>query len=324
MRGSFCRVFRAIGVSTAALLCAASCGDADGVDFDSTDGGGSSGKQSSGGASGKGSGGSGVGGSSGSGGSATGGASGSSATGGSGNVGGTSGSGGASTGGAAGNGTGGNATGGAGGSAGSPGSGGSGGATGSGGSTSTGGAGGASGVGGGPDGGACPATQPGAGSECEPDGLSCTYGDPCCPTTANCSGGHWIVLTPACVAPMCPDELPEHGKECDRCRVPAECPYDRCNGDAFYTARCNAGGNWVVTSTPCRFACGDEGLECDRDELCVKTDQTLGPTFSCEKNPCGTQPVSCACADSLCLQPAVCSPNGTGGRDVACACLICV
>jgi hypothetical protein len=50
--------------------------------------------------------------------------------------------------------------------------------------------------------------------------------------------------------------------------------------------------------------CGDMGLICDADQICVKTIVTMGPSsmtsWSCADDTCAPDPVSCDCAGPIC------------------------
>jgi hypothetical protein len=210
-----------------------------------------------------------------------------------------------------------------GGSSGSAGSGGAGaggtlGAAGTAGSSGSGGTGGTAGTGGG---GSCPAAQPSPNTACAPDGLSCHYGE-CCPTTANCKGGRWQVLVPPCAQPVCPNEVPTNGDDCSVC-IPSPCRYDRCGSDnVVRVATCNAQTKkWVVLATACGTACGPDGRVCKSDELCVRSSGGIGFSYSCQKNPCSPNPVTCDCAAPLC-GGFTCS--SASEHQVDCVCLVCV
>jgi hypothetical protein len=186
-------------------------------------------------------------------------------------------------------------------STGSGGSSGAGGVSGTGGS-STGGArqdggkaGGGQGGGGGAsvDGGAmCPATQPLSGSACASEGLSCRYGD-CCPTTATCSGGKWLIAVPPCAPPVCPMQLPVNGSSC-ACLGGLSCHYDTCSQTQLESdARC-INNAWSVQTYPCDNACGVQ--DCMAGQICLVKNGMVG----CVANPCLPQPLACSCATSLC------------------------
>jgi hypothetical protein len=55
---------------------------------------------------------------------------------------------------------------------------------------------------------------------------------------------------------------------------------------------------------------------CKPDEVCVVvTDDYWGyDGFSCEPNPCGSQPTTCACAGSVCGTGQACVGVGPGPR----------
>jgi hypothetical protein len=206
---------------------------------------------------------------------------------------------------------------------GTSGSAGRGGTNGSAGTAGTSGTAGTNGASGAPDGGTCPSTVPNPSSPCAPNGLSCSYGD-CCPVTATCSGGGWQVITPPCVPPVCPASSPRNGDSCDPCRDATQCRYDRCDGgDGVAVASCNGQTKrWQVLVGACESPCRAQGMSCDPDEICVRRSGGAGFNYSCEDNPCGSNPVTCQCAAPACGgDPWVCS--SANDQLVTCSCLTC-
>lgn len=208
------------------------------------------------------------------------------------------------------------------GSAGTAGVSGTGGRGGTAGTAGTAGASGTAGSGGVPDGGACPTDIPAPGSNCAPEGLSCTYGE-CCPVYASCAQGHWQLSGPPCVPPVCPASLPLNGVECNPCQDASQCRYDRCGVDGVISiANCNTQTRrWQVLSASCSTPCGNQGMTCDADEVCVRTLAGPGPSFRCADDPCAPNAPSCQCAANLCQSPSTCS--SVSNRVVTCSCLTC-
>jgi hypothetical protein len=140
------------------------------------------------------------------------------------------------------------------------------------------------------------------GGSCSPEGASCDPDPDCCGCTYVCRGGHWEAgLCPPCAAPPgCPESAPLNGAACDVC-TQDPCVYDSCASTSTrQTATCD-GGRWTVSSTSCAEPCGftNASLPCATGQVCV-IPGALGPQPTCQDNPCGSAPLSCQCAGSLC------------------------
>jgi hypothetical protein len=102
----------------------------------------------------------------------------------------------------------------------------------------------------------------------------------------------------------CPTTRPENRSPCPteglRCPIPFLC----CGGGAI----CE-GGQWSLSLPLCGLvcvACPENGSGCAPEAVCVERpsgDSSAPPTYSCEPDPCGSEPLSCACAASLCSGP---------------------
>jgi hypothetical protein len=134
---------------------------------------------------------------------------------------------------------------------------------------------------------------------CSPEGDSCTPPG-CCQCSYSCIGGKWqIAACPGCLAPTCPTTQPADGAPCDECQHPVgtPCSYGKCAAQAT----CD-GKTWHLIETPCPppEPCGTDGT-CPAGQLCLYPGG-LGDPPHCADNPCAqTEPVSCACAGSLCI-----------------------
>jgi hypothetical protein len=146
----------------------------------------------------------------------------------------------------------------------------------------------------------------GFGNPCFVEGDTCTDGA-CCPCTYICENGQWSQQACAgCAEPGCPPEPPTHGQTCGECSSPSfACSYESCGDFGVGTAQCN-GTQWEVDAEPCKPApiCGDVGAPCADDEICVRTEITVGPstevTYSCEPHPCQPFETTCGCAQQVC------------------------
>ena len=138
----------------------------------------------------------------------------------------------------------------------------------------------------------CPASLPGAGEACKPDGLACQYGtDPrrSCRPVARCSGGAWQITTPKCkgLPPVkCPATYQDAaGKKClpkdAYCSFPKDLichctncisyPLPHCSGDPTWRcdvpntdAQCpagkpNLGSPCSAAGKSCKYHCGNDG-----------------------------------------------------------------
>jgi hypothetical protein len=72
-------------------------------------------------------------------------------------------------------------------------------------------------------------------------------------------------------------------------------------------------------------ACGPTGAPCADGEICLNVNVSMGPrntiTTKCVANPCGTQPLACACAGTVCqdANPIVqCSQAEPGSGALGC------
>ncbi|MDI3291414.1 hypothetical protein [Polyangium sp. 15x6] len=192
---------------------------------------------------------------------------------------------------------------------GSGGSGGSGGQGGSGGSAST-----------------CPAEQPVVGTPCDvPPGEECPYGE-CCPGIFACEAGSWVELPVGCAPPSvpCPAPPPLDGASClgGPCGQTSPCTYACEPGGASFTVTCGDDNLWHSDmSSLCNGAvtCGDK-LQCLEGFVCV-TKQAFGSNYECAPDPCGPDPLSCACADAVCGDGFACIQ--ASGKNVLCECPAC-
>lgn len=125
---------------------------------------------------------------------------------------------------------------------------------------------------------ACPASDPGEGTACSDEGLSCTYGEGCTSSAYRCQGGTWqSEATPGC--PGCPASVPAEGEACFVDGM--ECGYggDAC-GFPEQSAICDEGA-WTVWYNSCNppppFQCPPE-LPLDGSDC---TDAGWGEPGSC-------------------------------------------
>ena len=98
----------------------------------------------------------------------------------------------------------------------------------------------------------------------------------------------------------CPASPPQAGRA--PCGVPRICSYLECGGVGEITATCGLGGTWSVASAPCAaFDCPmtSPQTRCNPGQLCIRQSSGV-ETAVCVSNPCGSAPVSCACAARLC------------------------
>jgi hypothetical protein len=124
-----------------------------------------------------------------------------------------------------------------------------------------------------------------------------------------------------CFLLPCPQAAPQNGSACS----PAygTCYYEDCAGAGRSLATCAAGA-WRVDTVPCSaFACqvpnSDGGaLTCAAGQICVITTNTsFNVTPACEKQTCGTRPMSTGCIGGL---TGDCSPKyQLSGVVVTCA-----
>jgi hypothetical protein len=132
-------------------------------------------------------------------------------------------------------------------------------------------------------------------------------------SSASTSGG-------ACTKGVCPMFPPSAGAPCP-CDG-QECPYDQCPEDGPLTTATCAAGVWSLQSASCLGACGS--TQCTPGFVCLH--HVGGPIGTmpeeCVPDPCGSSPLSCSCATSLC-------PTGEGftcavmGGDLVCGCPLC-
>ena len=150
---------------------------------------------------------------------------------------------------------------------------------------------------GGPGRGPCPASQPSAGSPCNPKGLTCEYGGPDdvqgCDTLATCQqGGTWAIQPPTVtncgtVSPACPAtyaSVPQ-GSSCSS--YGAVCDYDqgRCE--------CTSGGG-PVCITPDGSTCMFWFCQSPKTPGCPERRPALGsacsmPNLTCDYGACSVQ-----------------------------------
>ena len=112
----------------------------------------------------------------------------------------------------------------------------------------------------------------------------------------------------------CPQRPPVAG---DPCVLSASCRYYDCAGAGRTTASCD-GSRWNVRSQACAaFRC-DTG-PCAPGEICVLfASGAILPR--CVANPCGSGPITCACARTVC-NAADCHEGGElqAGTDLTCS-----
>lgn len=148
----------------------------------------------------------------------------------------------------------------------------------------------------------------GGSTSCVPGGACAKEGDGCmppgcCECSYSCVAGHWqIAACPGCLAPSCPAAPPSNGAACDECEHPVgtACSYGQCPG-GLVQATCD-GSKWTAGPVPCPapVPCGSGPMPCAAGQLCVHPGG-LGDSEYCTDNPCKAgEPVSCACAGSLC------------------------
>ena len=97
---------------------------------------------------------------------------------------------------------------------------------------------------------------------------------------------------------------------------------DQCAQGGFYEQALCDGNTWSSSSFECiGVQCGN--MNCKPGQICVEKTFGFSIEYSCEDDPCGTQPLSCACAEQLCGgDPLVC----TNAQDstLYCDCLVCL
>jgi hypothetical protein len=102
---------------------------------------------------------------------------------------------------------------------------------------------------------------------------------------------------------QCPLLAPNDGDPCDAPGL--MCYVALCCGG---TATCD-GAVWHVVENLCGHVCPapcpGTTLDCDENDLCVNNpigggDNPPEPHYNCAENPCGAEPLSCACAGFLC------------------------
>jgi hypothetical protein len=79
---------------------------------------------------------------------------------------------------------------------------------------------------------------------------------------------------------------------------------------------------FALSQTACgegeSFQCGDD-LTCEEGQICVERNAFM-TEFRCVENPCGSEELSCDCADSAC-DGFACS--SVSENKVSCVCLVC-
>jgi hypothetical protein len=119
----------------------------------------------------------------------------------------------------------------------------------------------------------------------------------------------------------CPAEFPGKGTPC---AVPADVQCAVAFSCCGLFATCQ-GGIWTVSTPDCHQACvpcgPDPDFACSVNALCV-VHQGLETTYTCSANPCGSEPVSCACASSVC-EGGTRNCDSAQGSTVTCACPSC-
>ncbi|HVK66467.1 MAG TPA: hypothetical protein VM694_18415 [Polyangium sp.] len=188
--------------------------------------------------------------------------------------------------------------------------------------TGGGGQGGSGGAGGSDD---CPAEPPVAGAPCDvPANQPCSYGE-CCPQMFTCEAGNWVETLVACEAPLpCPASPPLDGAAClgGSCGQTSPCTYACEAGGASFSVTCGDDNLWhsdMPSLCQGAMTCGDM-LQCLEGYVCV-TKQAFGANYECAPDPCGPEPLSCACAEPLCGDSFACIQ--ASGKDVQCECPNC-
>ncbi|MDI1483819.1 hypothetical protein [Polyangium sp. y55x31] len=190
-------------------------------------------------------------------------------------------------------------------------------------STGTGGTGGQGGTGGSDS--ACPAEPPVDGAPCDmPPDEPCSYGE-CCPRIFTCEAGSWVETLAGCAPPpACPQSPPLDGTACvgGPCGQTSPCTYACEQGGASFTVTCGDDNRWHSDMPAlCNGAitCGDK-IQCLEGYVCV-VKQAFGAEYECVLDPCVPDPLSCACAESVCGDGFACIQ--ASDKNVLCECPAC-
>ncbi|MDI1450975.1 hypothetical protein [Polyangium sp. 6x1] len=191
-----------------------------------------------------------------------------------------------------------------------------------------GGQGGSGGAGGGGQGGSgsttCPVDPPVNGAPCHLSAdQECTYGA-CCPRLFSCTAGSWSEADVDCAPPNpCPSSPPLEGAPCKSgCAQESPCTYNCAQSDVLFTVTCGDDDRWHSGSASlCHvpLLCGDM-LQCLEGYVCV-TKQAFGSEYQCVPDPCGPDPLSCACAEPVCGDGFTCIQASE--KNVLCECPAC-
>lgn len=132
------------------------------------------------------------------------------------------------------------------------------------------------------------------------------------------SGGSAGTGGSAGASAQCPESPPSDGSPC--VAAGQACHYQDCAGAGLTTAQC-VSASWVVETSACdTFLCSGAGDECSAGQIC--SIMQGGAIFSeCVENPCGTGPVTCACAAPSC--PGGCNVIGYAGGGITVTCNTC-
>jgi hypothetical protein len=100
-----------------------------------------------------------------------------------------------------------------------------------------------------------------------------------------------------CSSP-CPAAAPRAGESCS---CAARCHYYDCGGRGRVTATCGGASGWQTSEIACAaYRCAS--IPCAAGEICIVS---IGGAAipRCVKSACGSGPVTCACAQSVCPSP---------------------
>ena len=168
-----------------------------------------------------------------------------------------------------------------------------------------------------PDSGVLPPISPPSGVDAS-RGVSCT-------SSADCSGGQqcaWPVSEDICTAfnpagsCVTPVDLP--------CGAVQEITGCGCNGqNVTWSSGCSGlPSGWAPAGLAHAGACEGgptpispqctTGSDCGAGEICLNTDPLQVPSGNCVANPCGSEPLSCGCAASLCDSIGPCDISSMG------------
>lgn len=155
--------------------------------------------------------------------------------------------------------------------------------------------------------GVCPTDLPSG--VCTSEGLVCNYND-CCPVTATCLGGAWVVDNGACMPPACPPDAPINGADCS-CSEGLECMFLDCASSGMMARSvCSPEGRWQVTVDACNPVvenCFGNGFGCEPGQICTRQESERGSdTIECVTDPCWPEDLDCTCAQAACEPGQIC------------------